>query len=68
MNQCQVLNEIEKVVDTPPKYDKLLSRTEANQFERERVEKVLGEGCEKSLHYTAPQWDNERPSAENKEA
>lgn len=57
--QCdQVLDEIEKIVDTSPKCDKLLSRTEANQLEKEMVEKVLGEGCAKSLHYTASQGHN----------
>lgn len=51
MNKIQVLDEIENIVDSQQQYDILLSRSQANEVERQRVE---GAACE-SLYATAAQ-------------
>ncbi len=54
MNKIQVLDEIENIVDSQQQYDKLLTRSQANDVERQRVE---GAACE-SLYATALQQNN----------
>ncbi|QCW18684.1 hypothetical protein 7t3_0163 [Salmonella phage 7t3] len=49
MNTVQVLDEIEKIVDSTNKRDILLSRNEANQYEKNCVQSVKG-GIFESLH------------------
>jgi len=51
MKLCQVLDEIENIVDRKQQYDTLLSRSQANEVERQRIE---GAECE-SLYATAAQ-------------
>ena len=46
MNQVQVLDEIENIVDNQQQYDILLSRSQANDYEKEMVGKVIGVGRE----------------------
>lgn len=63
MNQCQVLDEIEKIVDSTTKRDILLSRNQADDYERERVVKVIGVGREESLYRTISQGHKYSPPA-----
>ncbi|WVO01213.1 hypothetical protein [Salmonella phage PHA46] len=62
MNTVQVLDEIEKIVDSTNKRDILLSRNKANQYEKNCVQSALGGNFE-SLHTTTLQGNNNRPPA-----
>ncbi|WNV47125.1 hypothetical protein ENKO_543 [Klebsiella phage fENko-Kae01] len=62
MNTVQVLDEIEKIVDSTNKRDILLSRNKANQYEKNCVQSALGGNFE-SLHSTILQGNNNRPPA-----
>ena len=55
MNKIQVLDEIENIVDNNQLYDILLSRSQANDYEKEMVVKVIGAGREESLYTTYAQ-------------
>lgn len=55
MNKIQVLNEVENIVDSKKNYDILLSRSQANDYEKEMVVKVIGVGREESLYATITQ-------------
>lgn len=68
MNKIQVLDEIENIVDSQQQYDILLSRSQANDYEKEMVVKVIGAGREQSLYATVAQGHKHRPPAENKKA
>lgn len=56
MNKIQVLDEIENIVDSKKNYDILLSRSQANDYEKEMVVNVIGVGHEESLYATITQW------------
>ena len=60
MNKVQVLDEIEKVVDTKEQCDILLSRNQADDYERDMVVKVIGAGREESLYTTITQGHKHR--------
>ena len=68
MNKVQVLDEIENIVDSQQQYDILLSRSQANDYEKEMVVKVIGAGREESLYATYAQGHKYSPPAENKKA
>lgn len=65
MNQVQVLDEIENIVDSKKKYDILLSRSQANDYEKDMVVKVIGAGREQSLYTTITQGHKHRPSTQD---
>lgn len=62
MNTNQVLDEIENIVDTRQQYDKLLSRSEASEYEYNSVLKVIGVGREESLYRTISQGHKYSPA------
>lgn len=68
MNKMQVLDEIENIVDNNQLYDILLSRSEANDYEKDMVVKVIGAGREESLYATVAQGHKYcRPASKTQE-
>lgn len=65
MKQVEVLDEIENIVDNQQQYDILLSRSQANDYEKEMVVKVIGVGREQSLYATIAQGHKHRPSTQD---